>query len=98
MRLNFNGDYLKEDNRYSTFPIDFLKAETIIFYKCCIYFLRISPYLRQKSSWKNDVLEFHENDEYCLKTVIRHLKSKKHDFSTLPLHKVIDFLQNLWSG
>ena len=29
--LNFNCDFLKEGIRYLTFPVDFLKAETIVF-------------------------------------------------------------------
>ena len=30
--LNFNCDFLKEGIRYLTFPVDFLKAETIVFH------------------------------------------------------------------
>ena len=80
MKLNFNRDFLREEKRYSTFPVDFLKAETILFPENFVKFHRISPYVRQKSSWKNGVYAFFEIYEYCLKTVIRHLKSQKHAF------------------
>ena len=55
MKLNFNRDFLREEKRYSTFPVDFLKAETILFPENFVNFHRISPYVRQKSSWKNGV-------------------------------------------
>ena len=55
INLNFNRNFLKDEKRYSTFPVDFLKAETILFPKNLVSFHRMSPNVRQKSSWKNNV-------------------------------------------
>ena len=40
----FNRNFLKEGKRYLTFPVDFLKAETIFFHKSCNHFWPI-PFL-----------------------------------------------------
>jgi hypothetical protein len=40
--LNFNCDFLKEGKRYFTFPVNFLKAQTIIFHESCNDFSPIS--------------------------------------------------------
>ena len=55
MKLNFNRDFLREGIRYSTFSVDFLKAETIFFPKKFVSFYRFSPHVRQKSNLKNVV-------------------------------------------
>ena len=55
MKRNFNRDFLREEKRYLTFSVDFLKAETILFPEKFVIFCRISSQERQKSSWKNGV-------------------------------------------
>jgi hypothetical protein len=52
--LNFNCDFLKEGKRYSTFPVDILKAETIVFHQCCNENPSISLLLGVKSLQKNE--------------------------------------------
>ena len=52
--LNFNCDFLKEGIRYLTFPVDFLKAETIVFHKCCNENSSISLLLGVKSLQNNE--------------------------------------------
>ena len=64
----FNCDFLREEKRYTTFPVDFLKAETIFFPKKFVQFYSLHHH---KSSWKIGVLIFFENDEHRPKTVIR---------------------------
>jgi hypothetical protein len=39
---NFNCDFLKEEKKYFTFPVNSLKAQTIIFHKSCNDFSAIS--------------------------------------------------------
>ena len=55
MKLNFDRNFLREGIRYSTFSVYFLKAETILFPEKFVSLYRSSPYVRQKSSWKDDV-------------------------------------------
>jgi hypothetical protein len=45
--LNFNCDFLKEGKRYLTFPVDFLKAQTIVFLNSCNPFFPISLLLAE---------------------------------------------------
>ena len=52
--LNFNCDFLKEGIRYLTFPVDFLKAETIVFHKSCNENSSISLLLGVKSLQNNE--------------------------------------------
>ena len=37
MKRNFNRDFLREEKRYSSFPVDFPKAETIFFPEKFVY-------------------------------------------------------------
>ena len=52
--LNFNCDFLKEEIRYLTFPVDFLKAQTIVFHKSCNENSSISMLLGVKSLQNNE--------------------------------------------
>ena len=52
--LNFNRDFLKEGMRYLTFPVDFLKAETIVFHKSCNENSPIPLHLGVKSLQNNE--------------------------------------------
>jgi hypothetical protein len=54
--LNFKCDFLKKEKRYLTFPVDFLKAETIVFHKSCIENSSISLLLGVKSLQNNESL------------------------------------------
>ena len=54
--LNFNCDFLNEGIRYLTFPVDFLKAETIVFHKSCNENSSISLLLGVKSLQNNEGL------------------------------------------
>ena len=74
MKLNFNRNFLREKARYLTFPVDFLKAESILFPQKSVSFYRFSSYVRQKSSWKNGVWAFHKND---MNNVDRHKTPQK---------------------
>jgi hypothetical protein len=52
--LNFNCDFLKEGKRYLIFPVDFLKAQTIVFHSGCNHFPSISLLLGVKSLQNNE--------------------------------------------
>ena len=52
--LNFNCDFLNEGIRYLTFPVDFLKAETIVLQKSCNENPSISLLLGVKSLQNNE--------------------------------------------
>ena len=52
--LNFNCDFLKEGIRYLTFPVDFLKAQTIVFHENCSHFSPISLLLGVKLLQNNE--------------------------------------------
>ena len=54
--LNFNCDFLNEGIRYLTFPVDFLKAQTIVFHKSCNENSSISLLLGVKSLQNNEGL------------------------------------------
>ena len=62
--VNFNCDFLHEGKRYLTFPVDFLKAQTILFHKSCNHFKRNSLLMGVKSLQKNEV--FVNRDEIFL--------------------------------
>ena len=47
--LNFKCNFLQDGKRYLTFPVDFLKAETMNFQPCCKDFKRKSLLLCVKS-------------------------------------------------
>ena len=72
MKRNFNRDFLREEKRYSSFPVDFLKAETIFFPEKFVYFYLTTPYIRHKSSYKREIFRFlfhgrWEKPKICLK-------------------------------
>jgi hypothetical protein len=52
--LNFNCDFLKEGKRYLTLPVDFLKAQTIVFHQGHNHFATISLLLGVKPLQNNE--------------------------------------------
>ena len=55
----FKCDFLNEGMRYSTFPVDFLKAQTIFFHKSVNHFNRISKLIGVKSRQNTEGFENH---------------------------------------
>ena len=53
----FKCDFLNEGMRYSTFPVDFLKAQTILFHKRANHFHRISMLIGVKSRQNTEGFE-----------------------------------------
>ena len=55
----FKCDFLNEGMRYSTFPVDFLKAQTIFFHERVNHFNCISKLIGVKSRQNTEGFENH---------------------------------------